>query len=677
MWDVFAAKLDAFGALTKNTFLGGNNDDHGYGLAVDGSGAIYVSGYSAGTWGSPVRAYTAGWDTFAAKVDLDAVPPPTPTNTTTPTVTPTPSPTVTPTPTLTPTPAPVVPSFAAPIDYSTYGNNPRSVATGDFNRDGNLDLAIGGESSGYISVRLGDGTGGFGAYSPYYVGYSIYSISVGDFNSDNKLDLVTANYSGGNVSVLLGNGSGGFGGPLYSGAPGYPQFVAVGDFNGDGKADLAIAAVGGVSLVSILFGSNTGYFSSGPTYNTGYLPTSVAVRDLNGDNKLDLAVSNAGANSVSVLLGNGTGAFSLVNNYSTGASPYSVTVEDLNGDTRPDLAVANYSSNTVSILFGNGNGTFAGQAVYAAGSLPQSVVSQDFNGDGKPDLAVAASGSNTVNVLVNNGLGVFSTIGYYSAGNWPASVVAGDFNRDSRADLATANFNVPTMSVLLNTTDLAPPTVLSSVRTDANPTHASSLIFTVTFSEPVIGVDTFDFSLTSAGLTGPAITNLSGSGRAYTVAVNPGSGNGTVRLDVVDDDSIQDAASNPLGGRGLGNGSFTGGETYTVSHAAPVAVTDLRATVSAGKVKLDWTAVTTDLAGNQLAGVTYTVYRDQAQPDSTPGTAYVSGWMANTFTDDDLSVMGNTEHSTYYSVQAVYGELPSGNSTRIGVFTFPLVPGSR
>jgi len=67
--DAFAAKLDSSGNLTWNTFFGGNGNDYGFGIAVDGSGNVYVAGYSDASWGSPVRAYTANEDAFAAKLD--------------------------------------------------------------------------------------------------------------------------------------------------------------------------------------------------------------------------------------------------------------------------------------------------------------------------------------------------------------------------------------------------------------------------------------------------------------------------------------------------------------------------------------------------------------------------------------------------------------------------------
>jgi hypothetical protein len=68
--DAFVAKLDGSGNLTWNTFLGGTSYDEGMGIAVDGSGNAYVAGYSGDTWGSPIRGYTGGWfDAFAAKLD--------------------------------------------------------------------------------------------------------------------------------------------------------------------------------------------------------------------------------------------------------------------------------------------------------------------------------------------------------------------------------------------------------------------------------------------------------------------------------------------------------------------------------------------------------------------------------------------------------------------------------
>jgi hypothetical protein len=86
-------------------------------------------------------------------------------------------------------------------------------------------------------------------------------------------------------------------------------------------------------------------------------------------------------------------------------------------------------------------------------------------------------------------------------------------------------------------------------------------------------VDTGDFVLSPTGVTGASITGVTPvSGSTYTVTVNTGTGNGTLRLDVLDDDSIVDGSNNPLGGAGTGNGNFTSGETYTISKSVGVDV---------------------------------------------------------------------------------------------------------
>lgn len=110
------------------------------------------------------------------------------------------------------------------------------------------------------------------------------------------------------------------------------------------------------------------------------------------------------------------------------------------------------------------------------------------------------------------------------------------------------------------------PSVTGSLRADANPSGAANVNFAVTFSEAVSGVDPGDFSLTTTGsISGALVTNVSGSGNTYTVIVGTGSGNGDLRLNVVDDDSILNASSSPLGGPGAGNGNFTTGEAYTIN----------------------------------------------------------------------------------------------------------------
>jgi hypothetical protein len=71
--DVFAAKLNSNGVRQWHTFLGSGGDDEGSGIAVDGSGNVYVVGASSAVWGTPMNPYAGGWDAFAAKLNNSGV----------------------------------------------------------------------------------------------------------------------------------------------------------------------------------------------------------------------------------------------------------------------------------------------------------------------------------------------------------------------------------------------------------------------------------------------------------------------------------------------------------------------------------------------------------------------------------------------------------------------------
>jgi hypothetical protein len=133
------------------------------------------------------------------------------------------------------------------------------------------------------------------------------------------------------------------------------------------------------------------------------------------------------------------------------------------------------------------------------------------------------------------------------------------------------NVESPVNSQTINIDKVA-PIVQSMNRAGASPTNAASVDWTVKFSKSVTGVDSTDFELANSGLGGsPAITNVTGSGDTYTVTASTGTGDGTLGLNLVDNDSITDSAGNKLGGTGTsgaGDGSFTG-QAYTIDRTAP------------------------------------------------------------------------------------------------------------
>ena len=254
-------------------------------------------------------------------------------------------------------------TFQGAVNYGA-GTAPVSVVAGDFNGDGKLDLVVADAgvypTNGGVSVLLAKGDGTFQAAVNYSAGGFPRSMATGDFNGDGKLDLAVVshdNYST-SVLVLLGNGDGTFQSPVAYGAGPYTYSVAVGDFNADGKPDLAVANFGigdlvVFSSVSVLLGKGDGTFGHAVGYGPG--GTSVAVGDFNGDGELDLAVGNEFSPNDSVLLGKGDGTFQSSVDFTPGwhhqsTTPIALVVSDLNGDGRPDLVKANSFSGDITVL---------------------------------------------------------------------------------------------------------------------------------------------------------------------------------------------------------------------------------------------------------------------------------------------------------------------------------------
>jgi len=237
-------------------------------------------------------------------------------------------------------------TFQPHVEY-TAGPGAFSLAVGDFNADGKLDLAVAnnnGNLSGTVSILLGNGDGTFQMHVDYAVGMGPYSVAVGDFNRDGKLDLVVANYpSVFTVSVLLGNGDGTFQSQVTYPVGRQPISVAVADLNGDGQLDLAVADFTD-GFVSVLLGNGDGTFQPSVEYPTGRVPSTIIIGDFNGDGKLDVATSNFAPGGytvppgyINILLGNGDGTFQAPVAFVAGPNPDTVVVADLNNDGALDF----------------------------------------------------------------------------------------------------------------------------------------------------------------------------------------------------------------------------------------------------------------------------------------------------------------------------------------------------
>jgi len=411
----------------------------------------------------------------------------------------------------------------------TAGNTPDAIVTGDFNNDGNPDLAVanyGWSQGGTVSIFLGDGTGNFTlAFSPG-ASYDDWSMVAGDFNGDGNLDLAVGNF-GSYATILLGDGTGNFTLTSYAGTGYGPGQMAVGDFNGDGKLDIAVANSCGndsscqstIGSVSILLGDGTGNFSPASSPAVGDWPTSVAAADFNGDGILDLAVANKHDNTASILLGDGTGNFSLASSSAAGGEPASAVTGDFNGDAIPDLAVADWEG-TVSILLGDGTGNFTLASSVATGIQPWSLAAGDFNRDGKLDLVVPSVFTDTVSILLQ--AGPAATLS-------PASLTFVTQLLGTTSGPQTVTLT-NTGGETLDITSIAATTNFSETNTCGSTlTAGASCSITVTFTPVGVGTLTGSITVTDSASNSPQTVPLTGTGTVATLL--PGSLNfGVLRV---------------------------------------------------------------------------------------------------------------------------------------------------
>ncbi len=334
---------------------------------------------------------------------------------------------------------------------------PTSLATGDFNGDGKLDLVV----TGYVLLGNGDGT--FQSAISYAGpnSTSLTDVTVADFNKDGKMDLAVtgANFGTRQLAIFLGNGDGTFQAPTsFDAGSGNPNSIVAGDLNGDGIPDVVLGS--GFStpdgVITVFLGVGDGTFQSPVAYAVpGSGGISLALADMNADGRLDAVAGtfSSATGGVAVLLNQGNGVLGAATVYSPSLLfIVSIAVADFNADGKPDVAVTGGLLDTVEVLLGNTNGTLDNSVAYGMALRSHGIVAADFNHDGRLDLAANENfaADAAVTILIGQGNGTFGNQSQFPGPPYPYEMAVADFNGDGHTDAVISSFqNAGQISVLL------------------------------------------------------------------------------------------------------------------------------------------------------------------------------------------------------------------------------------
>jgi hypothetical protein len=343
--------------------------------------------------------------------------------------------------------------------------NPVSVAVGNLDGAGVLDVALANEGSNSVSVFSLDANGNYSVPTNYTVGAKPSFLRAADVTGDGKIDLVNLNYQGGTINVLKNGGSGAFTVLSPITVVGFSRWFDLKDVNEDGALDIVM--LGGTSGC-VYPGTGTGAFGTCASFliSNGSAMSAMALGDMNKDGHLDVVTGGPGGSNLNVWLGTGDNKFpthSAYPNISSAAT--AIALGDLDNDDALDVVMVNKpntsgSASTLFVFSGDGQGGLGTAKSYIVPGTIEQVQIADLNQDKLSDVVLSASNTNSLIVMLGAGDGTLSTsptrFFSFPAGHKPTDFSLADLNNDGWLDVATPGYDSASGGVLFGGPPVCP-----------------------------------------------------------------------------------------------------------------------------------------------------------------------------------------------------------------------------
>lgn len=404
--------------------------------------------------------------------------------------------------------------FTAPLSLSA-GNDPIAVIAEDLNNDGLVDMGLLWRYAPTLSLKLGTGAGNFATEqtatildNPATFNENI-TLAAGDFNGDGFLDLAVGLFQNNffdpdGVSILLNDQNGGFNPVQVFEVGRGPGAIAIGDVNGDNILDLAVLSQYDNS-VSTWLGNGTGGFTFDQSFATPNSPSTIALANFNEDPLPELLVYSNG-NATGTIFINTGGTLAPQTTVQGPFQASGLTLGDFNGDTLPDLALVESFGDRLAILLNNGDLGFADpQVLTYSGEFQSQMVTADMDQDGNLDLIATSLNLATYNsevvLFLGDGTGGFvAQAPTFPLSLYPRALVVADVNQDTRPDLLVHGFGSSAGNIAwyINTLALDIQAVTPTIQDSQVNGPVGNL--TLTFNETVQGFDKSDLRLERNGV---------------------------------------------------------------------------------------------------------------------------------------------------------------------------------